>query len=176
MEPQQLSQELRKGKDPHMSRRRAIIGLSMLGGSMGQLVTLYQTGIISQLPDTPGQKIFDADRVDASNYAYSRFDSTDGTIMVLTYAITAWLAAAGGINRARTNPLLPIAMGIKILVDCVTNVELAREEWSENKAFCEYCQVATVSSFASLILAAPEIMTAIRTLLGQRDEDTADSK
>ena len=67
-------------------------------------------------------------------------------------------------------------MGIKILVDCVTNLELAREEWSENKAFCEYCQVATVSSFASLILAAPEIMTAIRTLLGQRDEDTADSK
>ncbi len=176
MEPQQLSQELRQGKDPHMSRRRAIIGLSMLGGSMGQLVTLYQTGIVSHLPDPPGQQIFDADRVDASNYAYSRFNSPDGPIMVLTYAITAWLAAAGGINRARTNPLLPIAMGIKILVDCVTNVELAREEWSENKAFCEYCQVATVSSFASLILAAPEIMTAVRTLLKQRDKDTADSK
>ncbi len=169
MEPQQLSQELRQGKDPHMSRRRAIIGLSMLGGSMGQLVTLYQTGIISHLPDPPGQQIFDADRVDASNYAYSRFNSPDGPIMVLTYAITAWLAAAGGINRARTNPLLPIAMGVKILVDCVTNVELAREEWSENKAFCEYCQVATVSSFASLVLAAPEIMTAVRTLLKNRD-------
>jgi hypothetical protein len=40
MEPQQLSQELCQGKDPNMSRRRAIIGLSMLGGSMGQLVTL----------------------------------------------------------------------------------------------------------------------------------------
>ena len=51
MEPKQLSEELRQGKNPHMSRRRAIIGLSMLGGSMGQLVTLYQTGIISHLPD-----------------------------------------------------------------------------------------------------------------------------
>jgi hypothetical protein len=60
-------------------------------------------------------------------------------------------------------------MGVKILVDCVTNVELAREEWSENKAFCEYYQVATVSSFASLVLAAPEIMTAVRTLLKNRD-------
>ena len=176
MEPQQLSQELRQGQNPHMSRRRAIIGLSMLGGSMGQLVTLYQTGIINHLPDPPGQQIFDADRVDASNYAYSRFDSPDGPIMVFTYAITAWLAAAGGLDRARTNPLLPIAMGIKILVDCVTNVELAREEWSENKAFCEYCQVATVASFASLVLAAPEIMTAVRTLLGQRDQDTADTR
>jgi len=175
MEPKQLSQELREGKNPNMSRRRAIIGLSTLGGSMGQLVTLYQTGIISHLPDPPGQQIFDADSVDASNYAYSRFNSPDGPIMILTYAITAWLAAAGGINRARTNPLLPIAMGIKILLDYVTNVELAREEWSENKAFCEYCQVATVSSFASLILAIPEIMVAVRTLLGQRDKDTADS-
>jgi len=59
--------------------------------------------------------------------------------MVANYAITAWLAAAGGLDRARRNPLLPIAMGIKLVLDGVTNVELAREEWSENKAFCEYC-------------------------------------
>ncbi|MEW6492338.1 MAG: vitamin K epoxide reductase family protein [Cyanobacteriota bacterium] len=171
MEPQQLSQELRQGKNPHMSRRRAIIGLSMLGGSMGQLVTLYQTGIVSHLPDPPGQELFDADRVDASNYAYNKFNSPDGPIMVANYAITAWLAAAGGLNRARLNPLLPIAMGIKLVLDGVTNVELAREEWSENKAFCEYCQVATVCSIASIVLAVPEVMTAVRTLLGRGDKN-----
>jgi uncharacterized membrane protein len=92
--------------------------------------------------------------------------------MVFTYAITAWLAAAGGLDRPRRNPLLPIAMGIKILIDAVTNVELAREEWIENKAFCEYCQVATLCSFASLVLAAPEVIAAARTLLGRRDENT----
>ena len=59
-------------------------------------------------------------------------------IMVANYAITAWLAAAGGLDRARRNPLLPIVMGIKLVLDGVTNVELAREEWSESKAFCEY--------------------------------------
>jgi hypothetical protein len=53
MEPQQLSQELRKGQNPHMSRRRAIIGLSMLGGSMGQLVTLYQPGLLVTYPILP---------------------------------------------------------------------------------------------------------------------------
>ena len=77
------------------------------------------------------------------------------------YAITAWLAAAGGLDRARRNPLLPIAMGIKLVLDGVTNIELAREEWSENKAFCEYCQVATVCSIASIVLAVPEVMTAV---------------
>lgn len=171
MEPTQLSQELRQGKNPNMSRRRAIIGLSTLGGSMGQLVTLYQTGIISHLPDPPGQQLFDADRVDASNYAYSRFNSPDGPIMVLNYALTAWLASAGGLDRARRNPLLPIPMGVKILIDGIVSAELAREEWSENKAFCEYCQVATVCSFASLVLAVPEMAMAARTLLG-RDKDT----
>ncbi|AFZ32138.1 vitamin K epoxide reductase [Gloeocapsa sp. PCC 7428] len=171
MEPKQLSQELRQGKNPNMSRRRAIIGLSMLGGSMGQLVTLYQTGIISHLPDPPGQELFDADRVDASNYAYSRFNSPDGPIMVLNYALTGWLAAAGGLERARVNPLLPIAMGIKIVLDSAVSLELAREEWSENKALCEYCQVATVCSLASLVLAVPEVLTAVRTLLGRRSQN-----
>lgn len=172
MEPTQLSQELRQGKNPHMSRRRAIIGLSMLGGSMGQIVTLYQTGIVDHLPDPPGQELFDADRVDASNYAYSRFNSPDGPIMVLNYALTAWIAAAGGLDRARRNPLLPLAMGAKILIDGIVSAELAREEWSENKAFCEYCQVATVCSFASLALAVPEMVTAFRTLTGREKNTT----
>lgn len=35
MDPKQLSQELRQGQNPYMTRRRWIIGLSMLGGSMG---------------------------------------------------------------------------------------------------------------------------------------------
>ena len=64
MDPKQLSEELRQGQNPYMTRRRWIIGLSMLGGSMGQAVTLYQTGIVNHLPDPPGQKLFDADRVD----------------------------------------------------------------------------------------------------------------
>ncbi|MDZ4872538.1 MAG: hypothetical protein CLLPBCKN_001926 [Chroococcidiopsis cubana SAG 39.79] len=170
MEPTQLSQELRKGQSPDMTRRRWIIGLSTVGGAMGQLVTLYQTGVVSHLPDPPGQQLFDADRVDASNYAYSRFNSPDGPLMTLNYALTAWIASAGGIDRARRNPILPIAMGVKLLFDGVLSLELAREEWNENKALCEYCQVATFCSLVSIILAAPEVMAATRTLLGRRED------
>ncbi|KAF3888145.1 MULTISPECIES: vitamin K epoxide reductase family protein [Nostocales] len=175
MEPNQLSQELREGNNPHMTRRRWIIGLSTLGGSMGQIVSLYQTGIVKHLPDPP-VPVFNADKVDASNYAYSRFNSPDGPIMVLNYALTAWLAAAGGLDRARRNPLLPIAMGVKILLDTVVSAELAREEWAENKAFCEYCQVATVCSIASLVLAAPEVLAATRVLLSRRDSKKAEAQ
>lgn len=175
MEPKQLSEELRKGKNPHMSRRRAIMGLSMLGGSMGQLVSLYQTGVIPHLPSLPAP-IFDADKVDASNYAYCRFESPDGPLMVINYGITAWLASAGGLDRARRNPLIPIAMGVKILFDSALSLELAREEWSENKAFCDYCQVATVCSLASLVLAIPEVWAATRTLLGKPETSTSTNK
>lgn len=167
MEPQQLSHELRENDTPELSDRRKIMGLSMLGITMGQIVTLYQTGVIKSLPDPPGS-LFDSDRVDASNYAYSRFNSPDGPLMILNYAVTSWLVSAGGENRAKEQPLLPIAMGAKLLIDALVSTELAREEWNENEAFCAYCQTATLASYASLALAWPEVKTAIDTLTGQR--------
>ncbi len=105
MDPQQLSRELREGDTPDLIRRRWIISLSMVGAVMGIIVSLYQTGIIKHLPDPP-LPFFDSDRVDASEYAYSRLDTPDGLMMVTNYAITAWLAGAGGLDRARQNPIL----------------------------------------------------------------------
>jgi uncharacterized membrane protein len=168
MEPQQLSKELRESNNPDLVRRRWIIGLSMVGLSMGQIVSLYQTGIIDSLPDIP-LPFFDSDRVDSSNYAYKRLDTPDGMMMVTNYALTAWLAGAGGENRAKENPILPIAMGVKTLIDAAVSLQLANEEWQENRAFCEYCQVATLCSLASVALAVPEMVTAIDTLLETRN-------
>jgi hypothetical protein len=137
MDPRQLSHELRNGTSSDLERRRWIIGLSMVGATMAQVVSLYQTGILKELPDLPIPFV-DSDRVDASPYAYSRLNTPDGPLMLINYGITAWLASTGGENRARETPLIPIAMGIKILVDSIAAAELAREEWSENKAFCEF--------------------------------------
>ncbi len=166
MNPQELSYELRRVHTPDLQRRRWIIGLSMIGATMGQLVTLYQTGIIKRLPPVP-LPFFDANRVDASNYAYKRLRTPDGVMMVTTYALTAWLAAAGGKDRAQQQPLLPLAMGLKTIYDAMTNLKLAREEWDENQAFCEYCQLATLCTFASVVLALPEMLHASRRLLGR---------
>lgn len=53
MNPTQLSHELRNGQSPDLTRRRWIIGLSLVTVVAGQIVTLYQTGIIKHLPDPP---------------------------------------------------------------------------------------------------------------------------
>jgi uncharacterized membrane protein len=163
MNPRQLSEELRNAKTPNLNRRRWIIGLSLLGVAMGQIVTLYQTGIIKHLPDPPIGP-FDSDKVDASDYGYKRLDTPDAAGMIITYGLTTALAAAGGKGRHLTKPWLPLVMGAKILSDVFTNVKLATEEWKENKALCFYCQTANVLSIASLALAVPEVLKAAKNI------------
>lgn len=166
MNPQQLSRELRTAETPDLTRRRWIIGLSLLGTAMGQIVSLYQTGVIGHLPDPP-VSLFDSDKVDASSYAYKRLLTPDALLMVVSYGVTASLAGAGGKNRAQDNPTLPITMGLKTLIDSAFALQLGREEWAENKALCAYCQVATLCSLASAALALPEMRRAVRALLGR---------
>lgn len=165
MNPAQLSHELREEVTPDLTRRRWIIGLSLLGTAMGQIVGMYQTGIIKHLPDPPAP-VFDSDRVDASNYAYKRAETPDALLMIVNYGITAALAGAGGKNRAEQRPWLPLAMAAKTVLDAGTALQLGREEWSENKALCAYCQVATLVSLASVALAVPEAVSAVRNMTG----------
>lgn len=157
MQPGELSRELRKGDNANLTRRRWIMGLSLLSTLMAQIVTLYQMGMVRRLPDPPLPG-FDASKVDASDYAYRRLQTPDGLLMLVSYGFTAWLAGAGGKERARQNPVLPVALGVKTLMDSALALELAREEWNENKAFCAYCQVATLCSLASVVLALPEAL------------------
>ncbi|MFI7575749.1 hypothetical protein [Micromonospora sp. NPDC049497] len=49
----------------------------------------------------------------------------------------------------------------------VLAVELGREEWRDNRALCAYCQVATLASAASAVLALPEARRALRRLLSR---------
>ncbi|MDX2232102.1 MAG: vitamin K epoxide reductase family protein [Leptolyngbyaceae cyanobacterium bins.349] len=172
MEPRQLSLELRKGNNPDLSRRRFIVGLSMLGATMAEAVSLYQVGIIPDLPDPP-LPLIDSSKVDASDYAYRYFDTPDGFMMLTNYSITALLAAAGGANRAVQAPFLPIALAVKTLFDSILALWLARIEWKENEAFCAYCQVATLCSIASFVLALPEANRAVQLLMGKRKPEDA---
>lgn len=163
MNPRRLSKELREGQSPELTNRRWILGLNLVGITMAQIVSAYQTGLIKRLPDLP-LPILDSDKVDASAYAYKRFDTPDGLFMIVTYGITACLVGAGGMQRHRTRPWLPILMGAKILGDVLSGVVLAREEWAENKKLCMYCQIATFASVASLFLAIPEVRAALQAL------------
>ena len=159
VKPSELSRQLRQGDNPDLSKRRWIVGLSLIGTLMAQIVALYQVGIIKHLPDPP-LAIFDSDKVDASDYAYKRFATPDGFLMLISYATTAWLVGAGGAKRAEESPGWSLAMGAKIALDLVSAAELAREEWNDNKKLCAYCQTATLASLASLALAVPEVVRA----------------
>ena len=70
----------------------------------------------------------------------------DAPAMLITAGITASLAAAGGQDRARQLPWLPVALLGKTLLDLVTNVQLGREEWQTNKKLCFYCQTSTLAA------------------------------
>lgn len=164
--PAQLSRELREGRSADLTRRRWIIGLSLVTVVAGQIVSLYQTGIIKHLPDPP-LDVFDSDKVDASDYAYKRLQSPDAPGMIVIGGITTMLAAAGGINRAETTPALSLAMAGKTLLDAVVNVKLGLEEWEMNKKLCFYCQASTVAAVVAAALALPEAVRAGKHILAR---------
>lgn len=164
--PRDLSRDLRLATSPDLRRRRWLVGLSMVGVTLGQIVTLYQTGIVGRLPDPPVGP-FDSERVDASDYAFRRLQMPDAVLMIGTYAATAALAVAGGKDRAERTPLLPVLMAAKTLIDVAGNLALAREEWAENRALCAYCQAATLVSAVSAVLALPEGGRALRQWLAR---------
>lgn len=89
--PRRLSHQLREQKNPDLTRRRWILGLSFVGATLGKIVGLYQMGIIRRVPDPPFQ-VFDSTRVNASDYGYKRAQTPDALLMVASYAVTAILA------------------------------------------------------------------------------------
>lgn len=163
--PRQLSRQLRTDESDDLSRRRWLVGLSFIGTAAGMIVGLYQVGMLRRLPDLPFRP-FDATKVDKSDYAYKRLQTPDAFLMVASYAVTAALAAAGGRDRARENPALPILLAAKVMYDLATALRLGVEEWRENKALCGYCQAATVASLVSVGIALPEAVKAVDHLLG----------
>jgi uncharacterized membrane protein len=163
--PRELSRQLREDTSDDLARRRWTVGLSFVGVGAGMVVGLYQMGILRRLPDLPST-YFDATRVDASDYAYKRMATPDALLMVASYAVTAILAGAGGRDRAREHPALPIALAAKTVYDAGLALKLGKEEWDENGALCGYCQAATLASIASVALAVPEAVRAIDHLMG----------
>lgn len=171
--PSELSRELRQDRTPHLLRRRWAYGLSLVGVAAGGIVGLYQMGILKRLPDFPS-RFFDATKVDASDYGYRRGQAPDALFMIVNYAATALLTGIGGARRVREMPWAPVAQLAKTLLDVGTNLKLAREEWDTNRAFCGYCQTATLASIASVLASYPEARAAIDFLRAQlmRDKDS----
>lgn len=163
MTPAELGQQLRENTSTLLQLRRATVALALTAaGSMG-LITLYQMGILKHLPEPPIPGL-NADMVDASPEAYSRFETPDGVLGLGNYAITMGLAAMGGTDRARSQPWIPLALAAKVFFDTTQAVRLFIDQKTKEGAFCPWCLLAAGTTLATIPLIIPEMYTALQHL------------
>jgi uncharacterized membrane protein len=170
----ELSRRLRQDDDHHddaadLRRRRAAVGLSLAAAATMGVVALYQVGVLRHLPDPPLPG-FDADRVHGSAEAYP-LGVPDALLGLGSYAATAALAAAGGPDRARRAPWLPIALAAKATADAAVATKLTCDEAFKLRAFSLWSLFATAATFGILPLVFPEARRAIQQLWPARHED-----
>lgn len=164
MNPQQLSRELRQSTGGFLPQRRRVAGLALVSAASMGIISLYQLGVIKHLPEPPG---FNADKVDASPEAYAWLATPDAVLGLGSYAATLGLAAMGGADRARQQPLIPLALAAKALFDAAQAGRLTVDQWTKHRAFCSYCLVAAGATFAAVPFALPEARAAWRHLRGR---------
>jgi uncharacterized membrane protein len=167
VKPEILSQQLRLDSGSLLARRRGIVGLEMVAVASMGIITLYQMGIIKHLPEPPLSWL-NADKVDASAEAYSRFSTPDGVLGLGNYAVTMGLAAMGGTDRAVTQPWLPLVLAAKIAFDTLQAIRLFFDQKTKYNAFCFWCLLAAGTTVAAVPLALPEMLVALRHLMGRR--------
>lgn len=163
MTPKLLSEQLRLDDDSFLPQRRGIVGCALAAAASMGLITLYQIGIIKHLPEPPLPG-FDADKVDASDEAYSYLQTPDAFIGLGSYAATMGLAAMGSKDRAATQPWIPLALLLKTTADAAQAAKLTVDQWTKHRAFCFWCLLAAAATFAALPLAAPEAIAAMQQL------------
>lgn len=162
-EARKLSSDLREDDSGSVRRRRAVVGLSLLGSASLGVIALYQMGIIKHLPE-PKLPYLDADKVDASPEAYEWLSTPDAILGVAGYGTSMILAAMGGKHRVKKQPYIPLALAAKTVLDVFNAGRLTREQWTKHRAFCIWCLVAAASTFVTVPFVLPEAAEAIRHL------------
>jgi Vitamin K epoxide reductase family len=164
MNPEVLGRELRLGTGCFLPQRRGIVGLALVATCSMSLISLYQMGIIKHLPEPPLRGL-DADKVDASAEAYSRFATPDGALGLGSYAVTLGLAAMGGKDRAKEQPWIPLALAAKVAFDTSQAVRLFIDQRTKYHAWCFWSLLAAGSTIAAVPLVIPEAYAAMTQVL-----------
>lgn len=163
--PQRLRQELRHGSGAALRRRRAVIGLSLVGIASMAAVSLFQTGVLRHLPDLP-LDAFDSDRVTSSDAAFA-YPAPDGTLALAIGAGNIVLAAMGGAGRAEDTPWIPLtAAGLAGAAAAVGAWSLVRRMPREG-VWCSWCILDALANLGAFLLVLPEAGTAAANL-GER--------
>ena len=165
-EPEQLRRELQSGSSAGLRRRRAIIGLSLVGIGAMTAVTLLQTGIVKHLPDPPIDG-FDSDKVNSSATAYA-LGVPDGALSLASLAANIPIAAFGGENRTREQPLVPLLAAGKSIVEAAVASWYFYQMPTKEKAWCGYCIVGALANIGIAWRSLPEAKAALAALTEDR--------
>ena len=163
--PQRLRRELRQGGTGNLRRRRAIVGLSLVGVGAMAAVSLLQTGVIKHLPDPPLDS-FDSDKVNSSDTAYM-LGAPDGTLSLASLAANVPLAAFGGAGRAKERPLVPLLAAGKAAVEAAIAGWYFYQMPAKEKKWCGYCIVGALANFGVFALTLPEAKESLSALRGE---------
>ncbi len=109
--------------------------------------------MVRHLPELPLPG-FDANRVDASAQAYQLLGSPDATLGVVSYSVTAALAALGG---ERPPIALSAVLAGKAAVDLGWAAKLTLDQATKHRAACSWCLLATSLTVATFVSAAGEL-------------------
>ncbi len=156
-----VSDDLRRGQDAFLDRRRRVAGLTLGGMASLGLVAAYQFGLIRSLPEPPG-RVFDADKVDASGEAYQYLKAPDATLGLANAALTLILAGMGAADRRRRARWIPLVLALKLAGDSLFAGYLTVEQVSKHRRLCLWCLVAAATSTSALPQAVPEALAALR--------------
>lgn len=164
--PNRLRRRIRTSHDPMMRRRRAIVGLSLLGIGAMTPVTLYQSGLLRHLPDPPWRG-FHSDKVNGSATAFG-YGGPDAPLAIAAHAVNLMLATTGDPNRARHRPWLPVLAALLAGAQAaVAGRYLFYQMPKVDRAWCPYCITDAISHLSGFALTLPEAWQGLRRLLGR---------
>ncbi|ALA60530.1 vitamin K epoxide reductase family protein [Nitrospira moscoviensis] len=172
---QELRRELQHDESVALRRRRAIIGLSLVGMGSMAIVSAFQTGLLKHLPDPPLDR-FRSDEVNSSDTAY-HWGVPDGTISLAGHATNIVLAAYGRRDRALAEPWIPLAACAKAAAEAAVAVRyLFYEMPIVQKKWCGYCitdAVMHIGAFAFTLPEARDAATRVRSELVEARKEIA---
>ena len=161
-----LSDYLRTGTDDTLHRRRRVVGLALISTACMAMVGAMQSGVIHIPP--PKNRWLNGSIPNNSPQAYRAGSVPDGLLGLVSYGVTAVLAAMGGRARAAAHPLVPLALAGKVAVDAAYAAKLTVDQATKYKAFCLFCLTATAATLATVPLVLPEARDAVAALTNRR--------
>jgi hypothetical protein len=160
---ERVSDDLRRGTGSFLEQRRRIAALDLLAAGALGVVGLYQFGLLRRVPEPPLPGL-GADEVDASGEAYQELKTPDSALGIASAAVTLMLTGMGSRDRAQEQPLVPLVLAAKAVLDAAGGAYLLAEQVSKHRKVCSWCTVAAVAQVATVPLALPEARAAWRRL------------